>query len=236
MFRGDVDGKALTFDRVGPRGSNFFMRDRETGSNWQQLTGECFDGPLKGKRLTIVPFLLTTWGGWRLKHPQTLALAPELAYKANYEVMARTSSIFPSQAPSGLIHEDARLPVREQILGVEIRDAHKAYPMALLRKQTVLNDNVGSMPVLVVYNAPSETTTTFSRLLDGRTLTFRAAKPGTVDTLIDDQTRSKWTAYGECTAGKLKGRKLGTIVPRLSFWYAWAEFHPDTQIYSAANP
>ena len=41
------------------------MLDRETGSRWQQATGECFEGPLQGKRLTLVPFLLTTRGEWR---------------------------------------------------------------------------------------------------------------------------------------------------------------------------
>ena len=39
------------------------MADSETGSHWQQIGGECFEGPLKGKRLTMVPFLFTTWAG-----------------------------------------------------------------------------------------------------------------------------------------------------------------------------
>ena len=230
-----MDGKALTFERVALRGSNFVMRDSETGSRWQQLTGECFDGPLKGRQLEMIPFLLTTWGEWRSKHPGTLALAPEPAYKANYAVMASRNSIMPSQPPNGIIHEDSRLPVREQVAGVAVRDAYKAYPLALLRKQSVLNDAVGPSPVLLVYDAPSETTIILSRLVDGRTLTFHAAKSGAVDTLIDDQTQSRWTPYGECTAGRMKGRKLDTIVPQLSFWFAWAEFHPDTQVYSATG-
>ncbi len=231
-----MDGKALTFARVGLKGSNFFMRDRETGSDWQQLTGECFEGPLKGKRLERVPFVLTTWEEWRAQHPQTLALVPEPAYKENYQIMAHRISSLPygrSQSPErGSIREDLRLPNYEQIVGVEVRDGRKAYPLALVRKQALLNDKVGSTPVLLVHSAASDTTTAFSRLLGSRTLTFRAGKPGAVDVLVDNETGSKWTAYGECTAGKLKGKKLDPVVPLLTFWFSWAEFFPETQVYS----
>ncbi len=234
-----MDGKTLTFDRAGLKGSNFFMRDRETGSDWQQITGECFEGPLKGKRLARVPFLVTTWGEWRAQHPQTLALVPEPAYKDNYQIMAHRIANLPygsSRSPErGLIREDSRLPTYEQIVGVEVRDAQKAYPLALVRKQTVLNDKVGSTPVVLVYSAASDTTTAFSRVLRGRTLMFHAAKPGALDLLVDNETGSKWTAYGECTAGKLKGQKLNPIIPLPSFWFSWAEFFPKTEVYSAAT-
>lgn len=236
MYRGDVDGKALTFSRVGLKGSNFFMCDSETGSDWQQLTGECFEGSLKGKRLARVPFLFTTWGEWRAQHPQTLALVPEPAYKGNYEIMVRRNATSPSgnQPPErGAIREDPRLPPHEQVVGIEVGDGQKAYPLALIRKQAVLNDQVGSTPVVLFHSAASDTTTAFSRLLNGRTLTFRAGKSGAVDALVDKETSSKWTAYGECTTGKLKGKKLDPIVPLPSFWFAWAEFYPETQVYSS---
>ena len=234
MFRGDVDGKTLTFERIGLKGSNFFMRDRETESHWQQINGECFEGPLKGKRLEMLPFLLTTWGEWREVHPETLALLPEPAYKANYEVMAKRNTNLPSsESPGrGVIRQDSRLPPHEQVMGIEVGGKHKAYPLPFLRKQPVLNDQVGTSSIVVVHNEAGETTTVFSRVVNGRTLVFHEASPGVVNTLIDDQTHSRWTPYGECTAGKMKGQKLDTIVPLPSFWFAWAEFYPDTQIYS----
>jgi Protein of unknown function (DUF3179) len=213
------------------------MRDSETGSHWQQLTGECFEGPMKGKRLQAFPFLVTTWGEWRAKHPQTLALVPEPAYKANYAIMADRIATLPygsSQSPKReLLRHDSRLAAYEQIMGIEIGRAHKAYPLALLRRHVVLNDRVGSLPVLVVYMAASDTTTVFSRVLRGRTLVFRAAEDGAADVLVDKGTGSKWTAYGDCISGKLKGQKLDTIVPLPSLWFAWAEFYPDTAVYSA---
>jgi hypothetical protein len=190
---------------------------------------------LKGKRLAMVPFLYTTWEEWQAQHPDTVVLVPEPAHQAEYDSMnKRISSIaYGSNQKPGreLIREqDTRLPNYEQVIGIEIHEAHKAYPVAALRKEPVVNDKIGSMPVLLVYAAASDTTTAFSRVLGGRTLTFHTAGSGTV---IDSETGSKWTAYGECVEGKQKGQKLDRIIPQPGLWFAWAEFHPDTEVYAA---
>jgi hypothetical protein len=236
VYSAEVDGKKLTFEWAGNRGNNFYMRDLETKSNWQQIGGDCFEGQMKGKRLTMIPFLYTTWGEWRAQHPETLVLVPEPAYKAGYDFMKkRISSVAygSNQKPTReLIREqDNRLPNYEQIIGIEIRDAHKAYPVSALRKEPVVNDNLGSKPILVVYAAAIDTTTAFSRVVNGRPLTFRAAGSGT---LLDNETGSKWSTYGECVDGKLKGRKLDRVIPQPGSWFAWAEFHPDTEVFTAA--
>ena len=75
-------------------------------------------------------------------------------------------------------------------------------------------------------------TTAFSRLVNGRTLTFHEAGPGAAE-LIDNETGSKWNRDGLCISGKLRGEKLQTIIPLPSFWFSWAEFHADTEIFSA---
>src|SRR5260370_27949543 len=75
--------------------------------------------------------------------------------------------------------QDARLPNYEQVIGIEIREAHKAYPVSALRKEPVVNDKAGSVPVLLVYAATSYTTTAFSPVVGGRTLSFHAADSGT---------------------------------------------------------
>ena len=236
VYSSEVDGRKLTFEWAGNRGNNFFMRDLETNSNWQQIGGDCFEGPMKGKRLTMVPFLYTTWEEWRAQHPDTLALVPEADYKAGYDFMNKrlsTVAYGSNQKPGReLIREqDTRLPNYEQVIGIEIRDGHKAYPVSALRKEPVVNDKVGSTPILLVYATASDTTTAFSRLLGDRTLTFHAAGPGT---MLDNESGSKWTAYGECVDGKLKGQKLERVIPQPGSWFAWAEFHPDTEVYSAA--
>src|SRR6266849_559063 len=235
VYKSEVDGKKLAFERAGNRWNKFFMLDTETGSHWQQIGGDCFEGPMKGKRLTMVPFLYTTWGEWRAQHPDTLALVPEADYEVGYDFMNKrisTVAYGSNQKPTReLIREqDTRLPNYEQVIGIEIHDGHKAYAVSTLRKEPVVNDKVGSASILVVYAATSDTTTAFSRMLNGRPLTFRAAGSGT---LLDNETGSKWSFYGECVEGSLKGKKLERVIPQPGSWFAWAEFHPDTDIYAA---
>lgn len=244
-----MDGKKLDFDGSGCgsggglalRGSNFTMRDRETCSRWQQATGEAFEGPLKGKRLPVVPFRLTTWGEWLSQHPETLALVPEPRYEAQYDLMGQMivnlrratqvgvlgSESDRSRAP---LRNDPRLPPTEQIFGLEIGGNHKAYPLALLRNGGVVNDQMGATPVLLVHAEAGDTTSAFTRQLGGRTLTFRRAKSGGAN-MVDAETGSTWTPYGECIGGRLKGEQLEELTALPSFWFSWAQFFPDTEVY-----
>lgn len=75
------------------------------------------------------------------------------------------------------------------------------------------------------------TITAFSRVVRGRTLTFETTKQGTLD-VVDKETGSKWTAWGECISGQMKGSKLVKITPLPSFWFSWAQFFPQTEVYS----
>lgn len=221
-------------DLEGLKGLNFVMRDRQTRSLWQQATGVAFEGPLKGKRLELLDFLLTTWGEWRKLHPDTLAVMPDPKYLNRYRGTERspTQGFIGDQPPASRgkkLVDDPRLPDREQIVGIEIQNVQKAFPIALLRRQLVVNDSVGSTPVLLVVTN-GDTINAFARTVRRRNLTFQA-KPRTTD-LLDKETRSTWTPYGECTSGQLKGIKLQRVTPLPSFWFSWAQFFPTTQVYS----
>lgn len=218
------------------------MRDSETCSRWQQATGEAFEGPLKGKRLPIVPFRLTTWGEWRAQNPETLALVPESRYEGQYDLMARMivnlrratlQGVRGSENDKGRppLRDDPRLPPNEQIFGIEIGGHHKVYPLALLRNRGVVNDQVGSTPVLLAHSEAGDTTFAFARQLGGRTLTFRRAKPGGAN-MVDAETGSTWTPYGECIEGRLKGGQLEELPALPSFWFSWAQFFADTEVYN----
>ena len=75
VYRRTVDGRTLEFDHCGYlyKGS-FVMFDKQTESEWLHVTAECMLGPLKGKRLEIVPTQVLSWKEWRLRHPNTTVL------------------------------------------------------------------------------------------------------------------------------------------------------------------
>ena len=115
-------------------------------------------------------------------------------------------------------------------MGIEMPNAQKAYPITLLRQRSVVNDRVGASPILLIHS-PNDTITAFSRVVRGRTLTFQAAKSENFE-LIDQETGSRWSAYGECVSGELKGAKVQKITPLPSFWFSWAQFFPKTEVFS----
>jgi len=238
VFRAKANGKRLHFDNAGVVAGNEVFKDRETGSRWQQSSLEAISGPLQGEHLPLYPFLLTSWGEWRRLHPDTLVLKPLPGYAdrmAAKNEMIRQGLKGGGAAPSGVTYRDPRLEPRTMVLGLDISGASKAFPLDALRDARVINDRLGGQPVLIVHQPPSDTTTAFVRRAGGRTLTFSAASAD-VRELVDEQTRSRWDAYGTCVAGPLKGSTLRPLILEPEYWFAWSEFHRSTAIYSSPPP
>lgn len=237
MFRAEIDGRALTFFHTNMVNVNMTFADRETGTRWQQETGEAIDGTLRGRRLDIYPFLITTWKEWRERHPKTLVMEPVPGFEEMYENMWRAiQARTPGRAgpPADRIRrEDPRLPAYERVIGLEAGGAKRAYPLEVLKKELVVNDRLGSELVVLIYTPRSDTVTVFSRNLDGRTLSFEM-RPRSGD-LIDVQTGSRWNAYGEGVEGELRGSRLKALIGMPQFWWAWAAFYAGTDIYAGTG-
>lgn len=233
VFRPEVDGKALTFTVQGLRGGNLVLQDGQTGSLWQQATGEAFEGPLHGKRLPRVAFQITSWGQWRKDHPNTLAMAADPHDLAAYGAMdQRISEPFWEMQPAPLaLRQDSRLPPHTMVLGIEA-DATSAYPIDVIKDEGLINDRIGSIPVVLVYTASTDTVRAFSRQVDQKVLEFKAAGE---TRMTDTETASQWNFDGKCESGKHKGEELKPLIVEPSFWFAWAEFHPGTVVFSESR-
>ena len=221
---------------------NLVLKDRQTGTSWQQATGEAFAGPLKGSRLPLVPFEMTSWGKWKEKHPDTSALRPEPGDEERYSSdeeryssimqLVLTQRIWQIQPAPDALRGDPRLLPHKLIIGLEVGDAQRAYPVELIHKAVVIDDKVGTSPVLIIYEPSTDTITAFSRLVKGRTLEFKLSGKREV---TDSATGSAWNSEGLCVRGALKGFNLNRLTPFLSFWFAWAEFHPATSVYQPST-
>jgi hypothetical protein len=238
VFRAAIDGKPLEFENAGVVGGNEVFKDRGTGSRWQQSTLQAISGPLRGKRLQLYPFLLTTWREWHRLHPDTLVLKPSPGYAERIPEMNEMIHVgvsASSAAPKGVRHTDSRLPPHTMILGLDVRDASEAFPLDVLRKARLIEVELGGEPVIIVHQGDSDTTTAFTARTAGRELHFKASRDAGAVQLTDDETSSHWTAYGECIEGRLKGSKLKPLILEPEYWFAWSEFHPGTKIFAAQN-
>lgn len=236
MIRAEAKGMPLHFDYDSMAGANEVFKDRETGSKWQQTLSVATSGPLKDTHLEIYPFLVSRWGEWRKQHPDTLVLKPLPGYAERMPGLNKLISqqwslaISDKPAPPGTVGHDSRLPAREMILGLELEGEAKAYPLSILHNARVINDTVGNVPVVVVHQPESDTTTASDARLNGMVLKFRAATTR-ADRLVDLETHSTWNAYGLCLSGKLKGSQLKPLVLEPEFWFAWSGFRPKTEVY-----
>ena len=66
VFRRRVAGRVLSFRAQGDR-----LRDAETGSEWDGLTGRASSGPLAGGRLEALVVTTALWYAWSSQHPGT---------------------------------------------------------------------------------------------------------------------------------------------------------------------
>lgn len=235
VFRAEVKGRTLRFQYDRMVAANEVQRDLETGSSWQQATGEAIDGPLKGTRLTLYPSVRTTWAAWRKRYPHTLVLRPLPGYAERMPELSRrikaVTRAGPEGAPNGALDVDPRLPARETVAGLEVDRETVAYPFSALRAARVVNDRVGGLPIVIVHQSPSDTTTAFDARANGKTLRFQAANDD-ASTVIDLETRSTWSAYGTCLEGPLKGTQLKQVVLVPQFWFAWSQFRPGTRVFT----
>jgi hypothetical protein len=234
VFRAAVDGQPLAFDDAGVVGGNEVFRDRETGSRWQQSSLQAVSGPLRGKRLQLYPFLLTDWGEWRRLHPDTLVLKPLPGYAERIpevNAMIRAGVSAQAAAPKGVLRVDSRLAPHAMILGLEVRGASEAFPLAELRNAKVIQVELGGEAIVVVHQTDSDTTTAFTARAGGRELHFKPLTNTGGTELADRETHSRWTAYGECIEGPLKGSRMKPLILEPEYWFAWSEFHPDTSIF-----
>jgi hypothetical protein len=234
VFRAEAKGQPLVLDNAGVVEGNEVFKDRATGSRWQQSSLRAISGPLLGTRLQLYPFLLTSWGEWRRRHPDTQVLKPLPGYAdriAEKNKMIREGLSGEGAAPDDVTYHDSRLKPKTMVLGVDVDGATKAYPLDALRRVRIVNDVLGGKPVLVVHQPSSDTTTAFVARAAGRTLTFDAEN-AEASALLDRETGSRWNAYGACESGRLKGSTLEAIVLEPEYWFAWSEFHRETQIYT----
>jgi hypothetical protein len=114
-----IEDKTLTFIVSGKLWRNsLVMQDKETGSLWSHVTGECLEGEYEGMQLEMVPVVQTTWAQWSADHPETRVLKKSEEIKSSpYE------SYFNDPERTGLFRTtwlQDRLPGKTLIHGVKL--------------------------------------------------------------------------------------------------------------------
>ncbi len=249
VFDRRVGGELLRFGVSGMlRNSDLIMWDDVTQSLWQQLTGEGIVGAHTGALLDIVPSQLVGYGAFKAQYPHGKVLSTNGRFYGsnpyvNYDSNAKPFLFFGEP--------DSRLFATERVLGIALGDMQTAYPFSTLSEARVINDSLGDVDVVALwqpgaFSALDEASIDLSRdvgmaglferaiNLDNRndnrnvqTLSFRIDG----DDIIDEETGSTWNIFGMAVAGELAGTQLRALNAFPHFWFAWAAFYPDSELY-----
>jgi len=229
VYSREIEGQELTFGVSGKLIMNVLvMFDRETNSLWSQLLGEAVEGPLVGTKLEFVPAVHTKWADWKEQYPDTRALVK--GFSGSYTSYSR----YYTNTSAGVLGEtveDERLRTKQLVIGVTINGDAVAYPFFTVgREETLINDDVGGEPILVVLDMEGGSGIVFSRRSeDGEILTF-SEKEGMIFT--DQETGTTWDGRtGSASDGPLEGTQLERIKSTKSFWFGWKDFYPETRVY-----
>jgi hypothetical protein len=235
LFFYDADGdyvaaypKDYGYEFYGWRGGVMVVRGKD-GTLWSALTGRAFDGPQKGKRLPRIPSMVTDWGYWLMLHPESTAYD---LYDGKKYPMAELPAAMSREAEETMGPVDPRLPPLAPVLGVEMGDSTKAFPLDPKAERACFTDTVGGQPVAVFWYGPTRTAVAYSARLGNRQLTFYADDISPESAPFKDrETGTRWTLAGRAVDGPLKGQELTWVSSLQCRWYAWAAEYPGTMLH-----
>jgi hypothetical protein len=210
------------------------MRDSQTGSWWQQVSGEAIHGSYKGQKLVEVFHDEVTFGVWKREYPNGRVLRPDEKILAadKYEKATWEEEVGKMPVRINTKIEETFEP-RTLIIGIKINDAAKAYPFSVLEKQSPIIDSVGGTDIFVLLDEDKKSVRAFERNVDGKKLEF-LRKPESNE-LIDAETGSVWDFSGKAISGELAGKQLKKVFVLKDYWFDWKLYNPKTLVYNLGN-
>jgi hypothetical protein len=135
----------------GWRNGVMVMKHKD-GTLYSCLSGRAFAGPTHGERLQAVPTVVSDWGAWLEQYP------PAVAYHMydKYQPMELPTKDEPDSVKTRA-KPDPRLQAEAQVLGVWTGKTARAYPLDLLAKSGVLNEEIDGQPLVIFWEPKTRT-------------------------------------------------------------------------------
>jgi len=173
FFNAQVDKTHYHFTQGGIYNGMMLLRDNETGSYWNHVTGECVYGTVQGtqlKRLNTLRFMTARQAA--VAYPEAALVKAQLNTAQNEWARQRDlprlqpipdyGPLIGAVLPGTISVEDLRLPRFEMGLGVWADQAARYYPLQQLRlTDNLVLERFNGRTLLVYIDPQSETPTAF---------------------------------------------------------------------------
>lgn len=207
-----VNGKLESFRLVGMDHFNAMFEDKTTGSWWRQATGEAVVGPMKGKALAELPSQQMTLAQWLAIHPTSLIMQPDSQLRDKYSKKFDYETGTSRGALTG--RDTVSWRDKAWVVGVVLNGESKAYDWNRLRRESVVNDDVGGTPIVLALASDHASFFVFERPDSITRFVLRG------DSLV-----------GSGRAYALGGDALKPLSASQEFWHSWRTFHPGSKTY-----
>ncbi len=225
-----VGGSVSTFGVSGLLyNSNLMPYDRRTNSTWSQQAIECVNGFFIGEQPKTYNVIETTFRTWKASFPHTKIMNGNTGFNRVYSVYPygdyRTNDdliFFP------LTNEDDRLPAKEKVLGVLIREQVKGYPFPSGDGRELLIDTIDQKPLLII-RSRSEMILTAFNAREG--IEYQSLSDSPLPDLFRDNQGNIYDLSGRVIRGPDQNARLSKPLAFMGFWFSWAAFYPEISLY-----
>jgi len=240
--RGPVDGRELVVSGLLYM-NNLMMAAADGGRTlFPQMSRGARCGPDRGTELEEVNVTEMAWEAWKELHPDTRVVSSSTGFQRDYTEYPygsynspdNTSTLFP------VPRIDGRRPPKERALGIPSGDGGLAVPFGSLESAgAVVVDSVtvGGAPVWVFWRTSAKGAAAYrpaAALPSGEARDVSFEVDG--GEIVDRETGSIWSLDGRAVAGPLEGARLEPVGEAyVAFWFAWALFQPDTEIWKPSS-
>jgi hypothetical protein len=228
VWKRTAQGRELHFYLAGINNQNFLMRDRETGTWWQQVTGRAISGPLAGAMLELAPYDELTFGLWKKESPHGMVLAPVAGREKDYDNDWEKEV---AKYPVPVSFPGQGIKDRDVILGIEMGGQARAFPLDRVLQQSPVADTIAGTPVVLVTGKDGESVRVFRSQWNGSEIELYRDSQSAEWRLIDSRGNA-WNFEGCAITGPATGQCLEKIAFLKDFWFDWKIYHPQTTVYS----
>jgi hypothetical protein len=229
-----VDGLKLTFHLAGINNQNFIMRDEETGTYWQQISGAAISGPLKGRNLILVSSDELTLGLWKAEQPKGTLVKDAAEFTSQYAT--KDWDVHMQKVPTVISYAQPGMTARTLVLGVRAFGLARAYPFEMLLQQKLVKDRLSGVPILIVVGPDGQSVRAFRAQAVGsqRDVDFYRLDDNTAS-LMDAATGSRWNFQGCAVEGGEKGVCLERLDIIKDYWFDWRHYNPATSVFGLSS-
>lgn len=220
--------------------NNLIAFDRETESYWPQMQLRSAHGDFKGLDIETYKVVETTWETWSEMYPDSEVITTETGFDRNYNTFVYGGDydtnddriLFP------IANQDDRLPNKERVHGVigdrpADEDASvTAYVIDEFAEGIeLIEDQVGTDEYIIAGSSGHNIATAFERELeDGSRPEFQPVLDE-LPVIMEDEQGNRWDLFGVAVDGPRAGESLIPATSYTGYFFAWADFFPDMNIY-----